>query len=229
MLSDKQLKQLDYPYRKAIDIFARKLSDDEKKLLLTEMKQKTEIIPRWTEWLRHEMWDEVKEIPAITAALAVPFSLASRKSIRRVLPVAAAIAVGSKLYNLFSNLSDGAEGNFYTDSNTIVLRPYVTKETAFHEAIHFLEGKEIIQDTDEKISTAAEALFCGDTITNMNPEYNEEYQPIKYYCSDHDYDEGWKFAKTVLRLKRKRGEAVAWEFLYRTSQEKTEDDEEDKD
>jgi hypothetical protein len=74
------------------------------------------------------------------------------------------------------------------------------------------------------ISTAAEALFCNDAITRMNPLYNKGYQPVLYYFSDHDYEEEMRFAKVVLRLKRKRGEAAAWEFLYRKSQEKTEED-----
>lgn len=220
MLDSKQAKRARHSYRRAIDIFARKMGDADRELLLEEMISKTQVLSPLQEYLKFSLSDDAEDFVKYVSAISVTFSLTSRIDIEKVLPVVAVLVGAKKAYEAIDALLDYGEGSTYDGSNDIIFRPYFTKETAFHEAIHFLEGKGIIQESGELMSVAATALFCNDSITNLGPTYHKEYHPVRYFFSNHDYEAGDVFAKTVLRIKRKRGESAAWEFLYRKSQEK---------
>ena len=217
MLTSRQLKKVNGPYKAAIDIFAPKLSDSEKKILLAEMKEKTEIRSAMNEYLHYNVFEEIEDIPWIFTWGTMAISLVSRQDFEMVMPYTAVMILANKLREFFTEAFDDTEGATYVESNIMVMKPEFTKETAFHEAVHFLEGKKIINDSEEAIPVAATSLFMNEDLNDIIEECRKK-SFIREFFSDHTYDEGNNLAKTTLEIRNKEGKKAAWDFLYQQSQ-----------
>jgi len=215
-MSSHTFKKIYRVYRDAVDIFGRKLSENEKKILLKEMKKNTSF--------NLESYKKTTVAAAIIGCSIGAASVALFNSIGFKLdkistivgitvPVATSFIFA--VYPIFLS-----KGMYVKENKEIVLSKNPKESEIFHESLHFLQGKGIIKNSKnpELIPTAATALYSCMSIKHIDEVLHSAKLKILSIIYGSKYLEGYKLAKEILRIRDEYGERAAWDHLYDLSQ-----------
>ena len=213
-------------YRDTVDIFAKKLNDDDKKILLKKMESRTyfSCLPNAFIYSSPALIGNALVFGMANSAIGVAFG-------------AALLAVNTHtFYSTLKRLEnreglfDNVFGSIYfkdIDRMSCLFYGYygIKRETVFHEAVHFLEKEGIIKrkegpGREGPMAMAAEMLYGGYSI-----ERGTELMKAVSTGDRSRYRESGKYLKgcalgiEALKIRDAMGMTAAWDFLYDKSQQ----------
>jgi hypothetical protein len=193
---ENKMEKVEKVYRDAINIFGRKLREDEKEILIKKMKNKTSF----------KLKQYKRAIIYTTVGLAVATAIFDPRTLGIIVP---------SMFLFFPAFFSG--GAHLRLIGKIILPENPTDGTIFHECLHFLQDKGVIRCANrELIPTAAGLLYSSiKEIDFIDYILNKPILKTILRLSGHY--EGYKLAKEVFGIKRKYGEQASWDYLYNLS------------
>jgi len=198
------LNKIEPAYKDAIRIFGKKLSEKGKADLLENMKGRT-FFSKWSKIIRYDL-AQVGIGAGIVAA-----GSGSLASCMLGIPLSA--------YGVFGLTKSIASFNYSCYFPRPVHRvclTYSDKESAFHEAVHFMDGEEIIKNHDavEGIAIAASMLYDGgEEFLKKLKEDIERMNPMAGLLVNSHY-KNMDIVNMISDIRNKTGTEAAWDYLY---------------
>jgi hypothetical protein len=198
------LNKIEPAYRDAIDKFGKKLSDYDKGILLKEMKSRTSF----------SKLPKILGCDLIQTGLGTGILAASGGNL-----ASCAIGIPLSAYGVFGLVKSIAAWNYPCYFPKPVHRIFLThpdRKSAFHEAVHFMDGKEIIKNHDaiEGIAIAASMLYNGgEDYLNKLEEDMKKMNPIVGLFANSHY-RSIRVVNMISDIRNRMGTETAWDYLY---------------
>lgn len=190
-----KMKIVEEGYRDALNIFGKKLSENEKNILIEKMKKRTKFNLSFCNSL-------------ISVSSLALLSLAGYNILHYGISYESILCVAVAATAIYSIATCTKACGRYIPKpfHLILLSKNPSKSEAFHEAIHFLADENVIKMNvmNEKIPTAASLLYkCikYDIDANEAIEYTTEYMNKKNPFNKimfRSHDNGYKLCKELL-------------------------------
>jgi len=197
------LNKIEPAYKDAIERFGRKLPDKDKHILLQEMKESTS----FSKWYKIVCYDLVQ------AGLGTGIFAASGGNI-----VSCVIGIPLSAYGAFGLVKTIASWSYPCYFPKPVHRIFLTypdRGSAFHEAVHFMAGEEIIKNHNsiEGIAIAASILYDGGE--GYRERLREEGSKMNFIASlfaGSRYNT-MEMVDAVIDVRKRSGTDAAWDYL----------------